>query len=413
MSAGWPTRSLGEVCEVVGGGTPAKDRSEFYGGIIPWATVRDMRSELIVDTEFKITPFALKNSSTNVIPKDNVVIATRVGLGKVCLLKQDTAINQDLRAVIPKNGTQLCVPFLFWWLKSVAHLIVAEGTGATVQGVKLPFIKSLPIPLPSPSEQQRIVGILDEAFVGLATATANAAKNLKNARELFKSYLNAVFANKAVSWKATTLGTETDLLVGFAFKSAQYTRSESGVRLLRGDNVIQNALRWDDVKRWSETDIDKYQRYLLSVGDVVLAMDRTWVAAGLKYAAIQEADMPCLLLQRVARLRCLEQLDSRFLVHLIGSPLFTEYVLGIQTGLSVPHISGKQISDFAFRKPRIEEQRRIGAAMDNMASNVAALEDAYSARLVKLADLKQSLLQKAFSGELTSPPLQAIREAAE
>lgn len=130
MREGWTTKPLGDVCDVIGGGTPPKDRPELYGGDIPWATVRDMRSDLISDTEFKITLAAVKSSATNIIPKNNVVIATRVGLGKVCLVHQDTAINQDLRAIIPKKKTELFVPFLFWWLKSVAHLIVAQGTGA-------------------------------------------------------------------------------------------------------------------------------------------------------------------------------------------------------------------------------------------------------------------------------------------
>jgi len=119
MKAGWQTKKLGEVCEVIGGGTPSKDKahSAFYSGDIRWATVRDMKGDLISDTEFKITKEAVKGSSTNIIPKGNVVIATRVGLGKVCLIEHDTAINQDLRGIVPKDAGKLAVPFLFWWMK--------------------------------------------------------------------------------------------------------------------------------------------------------------------------------------------------------------------------------------------------------------------------------------------------------
>ncbi|MBK6288606.1 MAG: restriction endonuclease subunit S [Gammaproteobacteria bacterium] len=148
MRAGWQTKNLGDVCEVIGGGTPSKDNPAYYLGEIPWATVRDMRQEVITETECQITKEAVKSSATNIIPSGNVVIATRVGLGKVCLLGQDTAINQDLRGIIPRNPNVLLVRFLFWWFKSIADVIVAEGTGATVQGVKLPFVKSLPLPVP-------------------------------------------------------------------------------------------------------------------------------------------------------------------------------------------------------------------------------------------------------------------------
>jgi type I restriction enzyme S subunit len=111
MKNGWQTKSLGSVCQVIGGGTPPKNKPEYYSGGIPWATVRDMRSEIITETECKITKEAVKASATNIIPKGNVVIATRVGLGKVCLLGQDTAINQDLRGVVPLDSRVLEVGY--------------------------------------------------------------------------------------------------------------------------------------------------------------------------------------------------------------------------------------------------------------------------------------------------------------
>jgi type I restriction enzyme S subunit len=198
MNVGYKTRNIGDVCRIIGGGTPSKDRPDYYSGDIPWATVRDMRQDIITKTECKITAQAIKSSSTNVIPKGTVVIATRVGLGKVCMLGQDTAINQDLRAIIPNEPKALAARFLFWWLKSIAHQIEEEGTGATVQGVKLPFIKSLQIPVPPLHEQRRIVSILDEALAGIATAKANAEKNLQNASALFESCLHGEHAEKAL-----------------------------------------------------------------------------------------------------------------------------------------------------------------------------------------------------------------------
>ncbi len=197
MKAGWEYRTLGDVCDVIGGGTPSKDNELFYlNGTIPWATVRDMKSDVISETEFKITEAAVKSSSTNVIPKGNVVIATRVGLGKVCLLAHDTAINQDLKGIIPKNTSVLSVGYLFQWFKNSAQIIIDEGTGATVQGVKLPFIKSLIIPIPPTNEQQHIIAILDEAFDGIATAKANSEKKLAALDALKKSLLDQAFTGQ-------------------------------------------------------------------------------------------------------------------------------------------------------------------------------------------------------------------------
>ena len=400
MRADWTSKPLGDICNVVGGGTPSKRNPAFYEGDIPWATVRDMREEVLSRTEFNISPEAVKSSATNVIPSGNVVIATRVGLGKVCLLSQATAINQDLRGIIPKSNN-LDVRFLFRWLQSVSHIIQAEGTGATVKGVKLPFVKSLSMPLPPLPEQKRIVAILDEAFAGIATAVANTEKNLANARELFKSYLNAVVSLGGEGWHRTKLGLEIDLQTGFAFKSKGYTKDVDGIRLLRGDNIIPGGIRWQDHKRWARGDAGAYRKYQLMAGDVVLAMDRTWIKSGLKYAQLNDADLPCLLVQRVARLRAGPRLNSDFLRCLIGSASFTNYVLSIQTGLGVPHISGPQISEFEFFMPPVDEQAAIALTLDDLGSSVGRLEANYKTKHAALCELKQSLLQKAFSGELT------------
>ena len=149
--------ALGNICKIVGGGTPSKNNSKFYEGKMPWATVRDMKNDIIEQTQFKISKDAIINSSTNVIPYGNIVIATRVGLGKVCILRHDTAINQDLKGIIPINPELIDINVLFYWFKFISKKIINFGTGLTVQGVKLPFIKSLKINLPSINEQKLIV----------------------------------------------------------------------------------------------------------------------------------------------------------------------------------------------------------------------------------------------------------------
>src|SRR3989339_1433930 len=148
IKTNWQSHRLGDICNIIGGGTPSKSIHKYYAGNICWATVRDMKNDVISDTEFKITPEAIKNSAANIIPENNVIIATRVVLGKICLLKNDTAINQDLKGIIPKNKKIISVPYLFHWFKNIADTIVENGKGATVQGVTLNFIKDLEIPLP-------------------------------------------------------------------------------------------------------------------------------------------------------------------------------------------------------------------------------------------------------------------------
>jgi len=188
-------KQLSDVCEIIGGGTPSKKKDEYYGGNIPWATVRDMNYDILKTTEHSITKLGLNNSSTNIIPKNNVVIATRVGLGKVCILDQDTAINQDLKGILPKRD-DLIPEYLFVWFKSIADKIIDNGTGATVQGVKLPFVKSLQIPLVSISEQKSIVRLHDKTRNNLSSLTDSYRRKIKNVGELKKSILHKAFTGR-------------------------------------------------------------------------------------------------------------------------------------------------------------------------------------------------------------------------
>jgi len=168
----------------------------------------------------------------------------------------------------------------------------------------------------------------------------------------------------------TSLADHVELSTGFPFKSVSYSQNENDVRLVRGDNVVQGALRWDNAARWPISLLKSTSEYELKPGDVVLAMDRPWIEAGLKYARIGAADTPSLLVQRVSRLRAKSQLDQGFLFYLIGSQGFTDHVLAIQTGTAVPHISGKQILSFEFPLLDLPEQRAIAAVLGSLDNKI-------------------------------------------
>ena len=101
----------------------------------------------------------------------------------------------------------------------------------------------------------------------------------------------------------TELGAHVEITTGYPFRSSRYTADPGGVRLLRGDNIVQGRIRWDTARFWPVREVPDYARYQLRVGDLVLAMDRPWIAAGLKYAELRRGDVPSLLVQRTARLR--------------------------------------------------------------------------------------------------------------
>ena len=397
----WEVKKLGDVCEVIGGGTPSKANNEFYDGDILWATVRDMGGEIITDTEHKITKDAVKNSSTNIIPKGNVIIATRVGLGKICLIKHDTAINQDLRGIVPVNPKRLSVDFLYRWFQSIAHKIVEAGTGATVQGVKLPFVKSLPIPLPPVPEQLRIIAILDEAFENIARAKESAEKNLKNANEIFESYLQSVFENKGEGWKENTLSEiATKIGSGATPRGGNKSYKTEGISLIRSMNVHDRSFKEKNLAFIDEDQANNLSNVTLQEDDVLFNITGASVT---RCCVIPAKYLPARVNQHVSIIRPKpEIMVSSFLNLLLTSKYYKDQLLFTgEQGATRQAITKVQLKNFVIHYPPLKEQKSIVAKLDALSAETKKLEAIYNQKLADLEELKKSILAKAFKGELT------------
>ncbi len=177
----------------------------------------------------------------------------------------------------------------------------------------------------------------------------------------------------ASEWPRATLGECVDQLAGFAFKSEHFREDGEGVRVLRGDNVAPGRVRWAGVKAYPDALIAPLARYKLRRDDVVVAMDRPWIDAGLKVARIGPDDVPAMLVQRVTRLRALDHMDTGYIWAVARTPQLSQYLRSAVTGTAVPHISGQQIAAFPLRVPSLPEQRAIasvlGALDDKIESN--------------------------------------------
>lgn len=406
MKASWEVKPLGELCRIELGSTPSRGQASFWDAKREtqnvWLSIADLPQSLhavVSDSKEYVTDSAA--ARMRLVPSGTLIASFKLTLGRLAVAGRDLYTNEAIASLLDIDEKQLSKEFLYWALTAFDWDKAAEGSdkvkGKTLNKAKL---KVLSIPLPPLEEQQRIVAVLDEAFEGLARARAHVEANLQNARELFEASLETELA-AGVDWDETQLGNHIDLLAGFAFKSTGYCDDVTAMRLLRGDNIVPGAVRWDGVKYWPVDDIEAHRKFRLMADDVLIAMDRTWINAGIKFAVLSDADVPSLLVQRVARLRCLRTLDTQFLATLIGSKLFERYVISIQTGTGVPHISPTQIRDFSIRIPDIETQGQIVQRLGRIKEASTGLAKTYSDKLQGLDDLRQSLLQKAFAGELT------------
>lgn len=199
-------------------------------------------------------------------------------------------------------------------------------------------------------------------------------------------------------WKKQAVEDCADLLTGNAFRSEDYVEArESAVRLLRGDNIIQGSLRWDDAKHWATPYADALQRYEIQVGDIVLAMDRPIVNAGLKCSVVRQQDLPSLLVQRVARLRAKKNFDQGYLAHVLQTHRFIEHLRGQKTETAVPHISPNDIREFEFPCPiNPVEQRRIAQILSTWDQAITTTERL----LLNSQERKRLLSQQMLTGKV-------------
>jgi len=385
MSESWKKYNLGDVCEIIGGGTPSKSNPDFYGGDYWWATVRDMKNDLLFNTEFKISDVAIKKSATNIIPKGNVIIATRVGLGKVCLLQVDSAINQDLKGIIPKKSNQLISKYIFYWFKCISNQIIEKGTGATVKGVKLDFIRTLNIPIPPLTEQQHIVDILDQSFAAIDQAIENTEKNLINAKDLFLSALDQLFSNYAKTSPDRFIGDVSNVIAGQSPEGKYYNNNGIGLPFYQGkkeftDKFLDKPTTWTTKITKEALENDILMSVRAPVGPVNIATEKICIGRGLS------AIRPSKYILR----------DYLFYFFISNK----EKLVG-NSGTVFNSINKTQIEKIPIPVPPINKQHEFVNLVALLSNRVQNLDSVYSKKKNLLIELKQSILHKAFNGELS------------
>ena len=184
----WREVQLGEVLEKIeGGGTPSKEKIEYWNGSIPWASVKDIVTHDPSGTRDHISKDGLASSSSRLVEAGTLITPTRMALGHAVFFDVEVAINQDLKALHPTS--QLDKKYLFYWFQLRKKAIQRLGTGSTVAGIQLGELRSLKINLPPVSEQAKIVDILDVSDREIERLKSKAAELKKQKKYLLKNLI--------------------------------------------------------------------------------------------------------------------------------------------------------------------------------------------------------------------------------
>lgn len=391
MKQGWEIRKLGEVCVTGAGGTPLKTHKDYYeGGNIPWILSGEVSQGEIFEAKNYITEKGLKNSSAKLFPPDTVLVAMYgATAGQVGILRFEAATNQAVCGILPNSKT---IPeYLFYCFLSKKDELVAQAVGGAQPNISQIKIKNTKIPLPPLPEQQRIVSILDEAFSAIERSRNNAEQNLKNARELFESYLQGVFENG--NWEIRKLNDITQVKDG-THDSPKYIKE--GIPFVTQKNIKPSGLTFEDTKFITVTDHNKfYKRSNVTNGDILISM----IGANRGMAAIVD-DKRTFSIKNVGLIKSSENINMSYLLYYLKSSLAMKYILYNSNGGAQEFVGLTALRSFPVPLPSKNEQQSIVRQLDVLRAETQKLETIYQQKLLNLEELKKSVLQKTINGEL-------------
>ncbi len=392
-------KQLGNVCDVVNGGTPKTGIQQYWSGNHLWITPAEMGKRLspyVDDTIRKITDLGLQDSSARMLPPNSVILSSRAPIGHLVINTKPMATNQGCKGLIPSN--QIQAKFLYYYMGSIVDLLNLLGTGTTFKELSGSKLKEVPIPVPPLPEQHRIVRILDEAFASIATAKANAEANLRNARAVFDSYLQGVFTQRGEGWVDKQLGE----LVTFR-NGINFTKSSQGesVEIFGVKNFQANF--WAPLHDLDTVITDG----VLPDSNLLKENDLLFVRSNGNMALIGRSVLVGEVVSKVthsgftirARLND-ECLSARYLCHFLKSNTARQKMIDDGIGTNIKSLNQMTLSTLVVPVPPTAEQMHIADQLEAVDEETHRLTTLYQQKLAALDALKKSLLHQAFSGQL-------------
>lgn len=389
-------KPLHELVTFTGGGTPSKQVAEYWGGDIPWASVKDFSSTSLSKTQDFITHDGLQNSSAKLIPKGHVIIPTRMALGKAAINTVDIAINQDLRALVPK--VDLDARFLLHAILSLKDEIVRKGSGATVKGVTQEELYKLKIAFPPLDDQKRISHLLGK----VERLIAQRKQHLKQLDDLLKSVFLEMFGDPILNPHGFPVRQLSEFYVnpkegtkcgpfGSALKKEELVAS--GVPVWNMDNIATDGQMVLPFRMWiTDNKYDDLAAYSVRDGDIIISRAGT---VG-KMCVARMNGQPAIISTNLIRLRLSADLRP---LHFVSLMLYCKGRVGrLKTGAdgAFTHMNTGVLDSLEFPYPPVELQDQF----DAIASKVEGIKSRYQQNLTDLEAFYGALSQQAFKGEL-------------
>jgi len=380
---GWEIKILKDIGNVFSGNSinakVKKDKYLNYPDGLPYVATKDVGYDCLIDYENGIKIPHSEKELFRIAPKNSVLICAEGGSAgrKMGIINQDICFVNKLFAITPESETTS--RYLFYWYQTNEFQIEFKSrlTGL-IGGVSKKKFETIPIPIPPLEEQKRIVAKLDQCFEAIDKARTNMERNLQNAKELFQSKLNEIFSQKGDGWKEKKLGEVSENLDSKRIPITKNKRQSGTVPYYGASGIVDYVASHifnEDLLLVSEDGANLLARTYPIAFSI---SGKTWVnnhAHVLKFKNFK---------------------SQKFVEYYLNSIKLDNYV----SGMAQPKLNQKMLNSIPLPFPDIETQEHFVNIINKLKAQTQSLESNYQQELNALDELKKSILQKAFNGEL-------------
>lgn len=387
----WKIQKLGELANVIGGGTPSSFNKSYWNGNINWFTPTEIgKHKYTYESVRKLTKAGYDNCSAKMLPIGSILLTTRAGIGDLSILKTEGCTNQGFQSFVSFDSIDN--EFLYYLLSTLKSVFLQNASGSTFLEISPNKLRAIQIPLPPTlAEQTAIATALSDADALISSLEKLIAK-----KKVIKQGAMQELLKPKEGWVENTLGEVATLKARIGWQgltTAEYRKTGSYF-LITGTEFKNGFIDWECCNYVDESRYNQDKNIQVKPNDVLVTKDGT---IG-KVALIKSVPKPATLNSGVFVIRPIkDSFDPEFFYNLLLSEVFKVFLSQLSAGSTIIHLYQKDFVTFKFFTPKsINEQKRIAEVLSDLDNEILILET----KLEKQKQLKQGMMQSLLTGKI-------------
>ena len=348
-------RKLGDICEVVSGGTPSKSKSEYWNGDIPWIKIGNIKGKFVSEADEFITEKGLAGSSAKLLSKGTILYTIFATLGEVGVLTINACTNQAIAGITIKNEDIVESDYLYYYLKSKKNYVKYIGRGVAQNNINMSILREFEVPIREKFEQQFIADVLDrvERIIKIRK------EEIKDLDDLIKARFVEMFGDPVANnkgWEVKKLKEISEQInSGNTPKGGSENYVNEGILFFRSQNVWKNHLEMEDIAYIDEVTHKKMYRSSLKYGDILMTKTgriNTENSSLGRAALYLGEDDKANVNGHVYFIRLKSEVNNKFVLRILTSPEYRDLIRSVCVGgIDKRQLNKEHIEDFPIIYP--------------------------------------------------------------